>query len=179
MFERFTKRAACVVAAAVEVARDAGSAEARPEHLLEAILAEGGGVAVAVLTELGAAPDEMRASCTAPGRGDPVTWTRATRRRSRCSASTSTRWSAGSTQDLGGARPRRGHLPFAKAARSRWSSRCARRCGLGDGFIGTEHLLLGLVRSGDPVVRDALAAFDVDPDALRAAVAATERRRTG
>ena len=82
--------------------------------------------------------------------------------------------------NLGGdAPPRRGHLPFAKRSKKSLELALREALRLGDGFIGTEHLLLGLVRSGDRVVLDTLAAFDVEPDALRAAVSATERRRTG
>ncbi len=180
MFERFTKRARAVVVAAVDGARDAGSGEVRPEHLLEAILADGGGVAVAVLTELGAAPDEMRAAlqrsrARRPGELDEgdaealkvlgIDLDEVVRRIER---------------DLGGgSRPRRGHLPFAKGSKKSLELSLREALRLGDGFIGTEHLLLGLVRSGDPVVRDALAAFDIRPDVLRTAIAATERRRTG
>jgi ATP-dependent Clp protease ATP-binding subunit ClpA len=47
---------------------------------------------------------------------------------------------------------------------------------LGDGFIGTEHVLLGLIRSGDPVVLRTLAAFDLSPDDVRRAVDEAERR---
>jgi ATP-dependent Clp protease ATP-binding subunit ClpA len=43
-------------------------------------------------------------------------------------------------------------------------------------YIGTEHLLLGLVRVEDRVVADTLAAFDLERDALRSAVAEAVRR---
>ena len=38
-------------------------------------------------------------------------------------------------------------------------------------YIGSEHLLLGLVREGDRVVRDTLATFDIEQAALRRRVA--------
>jgi ATP-dependent Clp protease ATP-binding subunit ClpA len=180
MFERFTRRARVVVTNAVEGARDAGAGEVRPEHVLEAILAERNGVAVAVLTELGAPPDEMRAALQRsrsrrPGDLDEddaealkvlgIDLDEVVRRIER---------------DLGGGtRPRRGHLPFTKGCKKSLELSLREALRLGDGFIGTEHLLLGLVRSGDPVVHETLAAFDIEPDTLRAAVAATERRRTG
>jgi len=47
---------------------------------------------------------------------------------------------------------------------------------LGDGFIGTEHVLLGLVRTGDDVVLRTLAAFDISPDDVRRGVDEAERR---
>jgi ATP-dependent Clp protease ATP-binding subunit ClpA len=43
-------------------------------------------------------------------------------------------------------------------------------------YIGTEHLLLGLVRGGDRVVTDTLAGFDIEPSALRSAVADAVRK---
>ena len=43
-------------------------------------------------------------------------------------------------------------------------------------YIGTEHILLGLVREGDVIVRDTLVAAGVDPTTLRAAVAEAVRK---
>ena len=180
MFERFTKRARKVVVAAVEGARDAGSPEVRPEHLLEAILAEGDGIAVAVLAEQGAPADELLQLLRGvrgrrPGALDEddaealrvlgIDLDEVVRRIDR---------------DLGGGgRTRGGHLPFTSGSKKALELSLREALRLGDGFIGTEHLLLGLVRAEDRVVLETLAAFDVTPDRLRAAVAATERRRTG
>jgi ATP-dependent Clp protease ATP-binding subunit ClpC len=47
---------------------------------------------------------------------------------------------------------------------------------LGDGFIGSEHILLGLVRPGDPVVIGTLETFDPKPEDRRRAVDEAERR---
>ncbi len=38
---------------------------------------------------------------------------------------------------------------------------------LGHGYIGTEHLLLGLIHEGDGTAARALRALDVDLDTLR------------
>ena len=43
-------------------------------------------------------------------------------------------------------------------------------------YIGTEHILLGLLRGGDPAVRETLAALDVTQVALRSAVADAVRK---
>ena len=43
-------------------------------------------------------------------------------------------------------------------------------------YIGSEHLLLGLVREDDRVVRDTLAAFDIEPAGLRRRVADAVRK---
>jgi ATP-dependent Clp protease ATP-binding subunit ClpA len=42
---------------------------------------------------------------------------------------------------------------------------------LGHGHVGTEHLLLGLVREGEGVAAQVLAAFDMTEEAVRAQVA--------
>ena len=47
---------------------------------------------------------------------------------------------------------------------------------LGDNFIGTEHILLGLIRTGDHTVLQMLAAFDLDPDDVRRGVDEADRR---
>ena len=47
---------------------------------------------------------------------------------------------------------------------------------LGHNYIGTEHLLLGLVREGDVIVRDTLADAGVDAGTLRQAVAEAVRK---
>ena len=46
-------------------------------------------------------------------------------------------------------------------------------------YIGTEHILLGLVREGDVIVRDTLAAAGVDTSTLRAGRRRGGRARAG
>jgi ATP-dependent Clp protease ATP-binding subunit ClpA len=43
-------------------------------------------------------------------------------------------------------------------------------------YIGTEHILLGLVREADPLVVDTLTGLGVDPKSLRSAVADAVRK---
>ena len=180
MFERFTRRARTVVAAAVADAQASGAREVRPEHLLDAILGEGQGIAVAVLAELGAPADEMRATLLRSRSRRPGDLDEGDAEALRVLGIDLDDVVRRIEGGLGGdAPPRRGHLPFAKRSKKSLELALREALRLGDGFIGTEHLLLGLVRSGDQVVLDTLAAFDVEPGALRAAVSATERRRTG
>ena len=47
---------------------------------------------------------------------------------------------------------------------------------LGDSFIGTEHVLLGILRQGDKVALETLEAFDVTVADVRRAVAEADRR---
>ncbi len=180
MFERFTRRSRAVVEAAVKGAKAAGAREVQPEHLLEAILLEGRGVAVAVLAQLGAPADEVRATLLRSRARRPGELDEGDAEALRVLGIDLDDVVRRIEGNLGRDLPRRrGHLPFAKRSKKSLELALREALRLGDGFIGTEHLLLGLVRSGDQVVLDTLAAFDVEPDALRAAVAATERRRTG
>ena len=47
---------------------------------------------------------------------------------------------------------------------------------LGDSFIGTEHILLGILRQGDKVALETLEAFDLSVADVRRAVAEADRR---
>jgi ATP-dependent Clp protease ATP-binding subunit ClpC len=71
--------------------------------------------------------------------------------------------------------PSSGHLPFT--AGTKRSLEDALRCALelGHNYVGTEHLLLGLVRHGDGAVVHYLANRDIHPIAVRTAVLAKLR----
>ena len=62
MFERFTTRARAVVVLAQEEARETRAARISPQHLLLALLQDTESVAVQVLHDLGASPDQLRES---------------------------------------------------------------------------------------------------------------------
>ncbi len=158
MFERFTKRARAVVEGAVEIAEGAGAADVRPEHLLAAILRDEDCLATRVLSDLGADPASTAGPTSSAGaRATSTGSTTRTPRRWRRSASTSrTPWSR--------RRGRRRAVRDGAARRSRAASKKALELSLREAialrhnYIGTEHLLLGLVRGGDSVVLDTLAA---------------------
>jgi len=61
MFERFTDRARKVTVCAQAVARRLGHGHIGTEHLLLGLIREGEGLAMLVLTRLGAAPQPLRA----------------------------------------------------------------------------------------------------------------------
>lgn len=180
MFERFTRAARRVVEQAVESAREQGAAEVRPEHVLAGLLADETSTAVRVLAELGVPLDEARR--TAAGLVGPyvegldaddaealkvlgIDLDEVVRR-------------IGS--DLGGdavgAGSRRGHIRFARSSKKALELALREAIHLGDGFIGTEHLLLGLVRTDDRVVAGTLSAFEITLGDLRAAVTDLDRR---
>lgn len=71
----------------------------------------------------------------------------------------------------GGRRPRRRHLPFVKPAKKALELALREAVAHHDRVIGAEHLLLGVLRGGDPVALD-LVATHVAPQRLRADVSA-------
>jgi len=177
MFERFTKAARTGVEQGVAVAREAGAAEVRPDHVLAALLVDeesnaSRAVGTEAAAEVRAALDAQRERLADGLDGDDaealavlgIDLEDVVRR----------------MDALGGRPPgKRGHLPFSRAAKKSLELSLREAIRLGDGFIGTEHLLLGIVRAGDRTVIDALWAAGLSPVDMRNAVVATERRRTG
>ena len=172
MFERFTKRARATVAAAHDIASSAGAREVRPEHLLAAMLGDESCVATRVLVGLGVVPPEVVAQVEKRDR-------------------------LGAGLDDGDAKalatigidleevlrsigdepaPARRRARFGRASKKVLELALREALALRHNYIGTEHLLLGLLRAGDPVLRDVLDGLDVTPQQLRSTVAAAVRR---
>jgi ATP-dependent Clp protease ATP-binding subunit ClpA len=63
-----------------------------------------------------------------------------------------------------------GHIPFSPAAKKVLERSLREALGLGHNYIGTEHMLLGLISGDDQVTAQVLARHDVTTDMLRAAV---------
>jgi len=72
-----------------------------------------------------------------------------------------------------GQTPPTGHIPFTPRAKKVLELSLLEARELGNQFIGTEHLLLGLVREGEGVAAQVLSALGVRFDVLRSAVIAT------
>ncbi len=175
MFERFTKQARGIVEGSVGIAEDQDADELRPEHLFGALLIEDN-PALQVLAGLGALPDRLRSELErrrgryVAGLGDDDAEALASigidleevLRRVETEGPRSAR--------------RRGHRRFSRASKKALELSLREAVRLGDHHIGAEHILLGLVRGGDPVVLDTLAAVDVTAARLRAAVAGAVRR---
>lgn len=60
-----------------------------------------------------------------------------------------------------------GQIPFTPHAKKTLELALRECLGLGHNEIGTEHLLLGLVRDGEGVAMQILLGFDVDADKVR------------
>ena len=191
-FERFTDKARTVVVLAQQQARERGDDTIDTGHLLRALFvvpdnlaitvlegfsvrradveadldrrrpAAGGGPSGAVsdaaaLAALGIDLDEVRRrveEAFGPGALDRVRRPRGRRR-----------WG--------------GHLPFARASRKALELALREAVGLGHNLIGTEHLLLGMLRGEGPA-HDVLVARGVRLDAARVVVEELVRgRRAG
>jgi ATP-dependent Clp protease ATP-binding subunit ClpC len=64
-----------------------------------------------------------------------------------------------------------GHIPFTPAAKKVLELSLRESLDFGHTYIGTEHLLLGLIREGEGVAAQVLADFGVDLDRAREQVA--------
>ena len=175
MFERFTKPARRAVERAAEIADTVQARHVHPEHLLVALLDDADNLAVQVLTDLGATPDrlreelEQRRSRYLDGLGDEDAEALATigidlhevlRRIGRGS----------------GESRKRGRPRFSRGSKKALELSLREAIALRHNYIGTEHILLGLVRGGDPAVLDTMKAFDITPAVLRTAVADAVRK---
>lgn len=167
MFERFTKPARAAVEQAVAFARQSAARETRPEHLFAALLADEECLAVRVLVDAGAPAERLHAELDR-------------RRLEYVDGLDADDADALETigidlaevvrridRNLGGAVASRSRPRFARASRKVLELALREAVALRHNYIGTEHLLLGLVRQGDRMVLDTIAACDVDPGSLR------------
>lgn len=177
MFERFTASARAVVFAARELAEDEHGAQVRPDHLMLALLGEDDSLAVRVLEASGASRERLaealgrRRSSVDSGLGpDDVDALAAigidvqeVLRRIE--------------ENLGGLRgpAHRGTPRFTAGSKKVLELALREAIALRHRAIGSEHILLGLARGGDPVVTRALADVGVSGPALRRAVAEGHR----
>jgi ATP-dependent Clp protease ATP-binding subunit ClpA len=176
MFERFTKDARRVVADAITVAQDTTASETRPEHLFRALLDDESSIAVVVLEQSGATVTELRDELD--------------RRRMRYvdgldEEDAEALATIGIDLDevvrriddnLGGRSGRRGTPRLSRGSKKVLELALREAVAMRHDYIGSEHLLLGLVRENDRVVHDTLAAFDITPAQLRTRIAEAARK---
>jgi ATP-dependent Clp protease ATP-binding subunit ClpC len=136
MFERFTDRARRVVVLAQEEARMFNHDYVGTEHILLALIREGGGVAAQALASLGITEEAARQQLEEIlGPGQPG--------------------------------PRQGHLPMTPRAKKTLQLSLREAIALGHAYIGTEHVLLGLVRAGEGAGMRILNGLGADPARVR------------
>ena len=176
MFERFTYPARESITAAQVAARRLGHGYVGTEHLLLGVLEQPDAVAARVLTELGVTPAsverEIRAEVTdAPfGTADAealgaigINLDEIRRRMEAAFGPDALRGRA--------KRTRRGvlsdHLPFTPRNKKVLELSLREALRLGHKYIGTEHLMLGMIREGQGLAMLVLTRLGVGPDALR------------
>jgi Clp amino terminal domain, pathogenicity island component/UvrB/uvrC motif len=78
-----------------------------------------------------------------------------------------------------GRQPPTGHIPFTERAKKALELSLRESGQLGHGYIGTEHLLLGLIRQGDGVAARVLTGLGADLDRVRQQVIELQQGYTG
>jgi ATP-dependent Clp protease ATP-binding subunit ClpA len=181
MLERFTKPAREVVERTQKIAIESRASQVRPEHLLAALLWDDGCLAVRVLNAQGGTTERLHAELDrrraryVDGLDDADA--EALRSIGIDLEEVVRRMSEGdSPSDPARSRFARAHLRFSRASKKVLELSLREAISLKHNYIGTEHLLLGLVREGDVIVRDTLVAAGIDTTTLRQAVADAVRR---
>ncbi len=184
MFERFTEKARAVVVRAQEQARERGDDTIDTGHVLRALVAVPDNLAVAVLEAFSVRPADVEADLDArrpPAAPDAAALAAlgidldAVRRR------VEEAFGPGALDRAGRRRRARwgGHIPFARDARKALQLSLREAVSLRHNYIGTEHVLLGLLRA-DGAAHDVLTARGVRSDAARVVVEELLRgRRAG
>jgi ATP-dependent Clp protease ATP-binding subunit ClpA len=194
MFERFTDRARAVVVLAQDEARRLRHDYIGTEHLLLALLREGTGVAKQALDHLGVDLEQVRSDVVRIIGGGPATDTAdedAEALRAigidldQVRRHVEETFGPGALERrvfLSRRRSRRcgrmfGHIPFTPRAKKVLELALREALRLRHGYIGTEHILLGLVREGEGVAAQILVERGVPLDGVRRVVIELLSRR--
>jgi ATP-dependent Clp protease ATP-binding subunit ClpA len=190
VFERFTERARGTVVLAQEEARDLHHPHIDTEHLLLGLLRDRTSVGYEALDRLGIRLDDVRSEVVrVAGEGHSVTLGERdaealrvigidldeVRRR------IEEAFGAGALDKIASARRRRrgrrrvcgpsvGHIPFTPRAKKVLELALREAKALRHDYIGTEHILLGLVREREGLAAGMLAERDVSSERVRTVV---------
>jgi ATP-dependent Clp protease ATP-binding subunit ClpA len=183
MFERFTDRARQVAIDAQVSARRLGHGHVGTEHILLGLL-QGDGIGARVLGALGITAAAVEREVLAEvgrgplGSGDAealgaigIDLEEVRRRIEASFGPGALQWRPG----RGCGRDRRlplfgGHIPFTPRAKKVLELSLREALALKHKYIGTEHILLGLVREGEGLAMLVLTRLGAGPDAIRARV---------
>jgi ATP-dependent Clp protease ATP-binding subunit ClpA len=188
MFERFTEKARTVVVLAQQDARERGDSTIDTGHVLRALFAVPDNLAVMVLEGFSVRQADVQADPAARPAVSPDV----------SAADADALAALGIDLDevrkrveeafgpgaLDGTRPPKrrflgGHIPFAKEAKKALELALREAVALRHDYIGTEHMLLGMLR-GDGVAHDVLVGRGVQLDVARVIVDELVRgRRAG
>ncbi|MCC3280442.1 hypothetical protein LJ754_14925 [Arthrobacter sp. zg-Y40] len=182
MFERFTEQARQGVINAQEEARSLDATQILPAHLLVGIVAAAEKSAppmAALLGGYGLASTQLRSELQGQGEehNDAAALGSLGIDLEEVRRAVDAQFGEGTLDAAGPANaPRRrrfglggGHIPFTAAAKAVLTSSLRESTARRDGYIGVEHLLLGLLRGADPSAL-ALVRRHVGPDELRARI---------
>ncbi len=193
MFERFTREARVVVERARDEAALLGHDYIGTEHLLLGLLTEGRGIGAGTLEDFGLRPDSLRDSViglldsASPSRPDADALQAIGVDLEAIRHKAEEAFGPGALERTRAARRRRScHRPFTlgakpftpRAKRVLEQSLCEAKQ-LGHRYLGTEHILLGLLSTHQGVAALALERAGVDPRRVRATVLAKVADSTG
>jgi ATP-dependent Clp protease ATP-binding subunit ClpA len=175
MFERFTRDARLAVMEAQQEARVLGDIEIGTEHLLLGLLTMGGGPAAGALAEAGVTAEGVRELLEQRSRRFGLGPGEVEALASIGIDLDSVAQSIDATQgDFLGRRPK--HIPFTVRAKRSLELALREALSLAHNYIGTEHILLGMLRLQSSGARDLLVALDADPETLRRSLRETIKR---
>lgn len=180
MFERFTKEARSVVMVAVEEASALGHDSVGTQHVLLGLLGRDTGVGFEILHGAGLEADRLRDVVRRRTPGDGVLTDEDAESLRAVGIDLDVvlgrlKESFG-PDSLPRAQPRRGHLRWSRSAKKTLQVALREAIWLKSKTIGSEHILLGLLRCDDSDVNAVLAELGVKPDDLRTAILRTISR---
>jgi ATP-dependent Clp protease ATP-binding subunit ClpA len=170
MFERFTKEARAVVLLAQDEATALEADRIGAEHLLLGLAGEQG-AAARVLEPLGLGHAALRAELERTGGLDADALASIGIDLDEVRRRVEESFGPGA---LGG--HRKGRRPFSPEAKKALELALREAIALGDNHIGSEHILLGVMRDPGEPVAGLLRRRDQTPEAVRAAVMAARTR---
>lgn len=166
MFERFTREARDVAIGAQVEARGRGDRSIGTQHLVSALLTPTHSTAQRVLDRLGADRDALSRALR-PALPDPDALAAIGVDLAAIRRAVEASFGPGALE--GSPRSRRGHIPFTADAKKTLELALREALALGDRHVGSEHVLLGLLRT-EP-------ALGIGLPAARAAVRDVRRAR--
>ncbi|KAA0020159.1 Clp protease N-terminal domain-containing protein [Antrihabitans cavernicola] len=169
MFERFSKSARFAVIDAQKEARDLKSERIDVEHVLLGVLTTADKPLADLLTAAGLTPDAVRTSIGQHKHGEPLGEEDAEALKSIGIDLEAVRESLGATfgddaldrvepEERRGLFGKRmgGHIPFRNSAKKTLELALREALRRGDDYIGSEHMLLGILRAPNAIARDAI-----------------------
>jgi len=158
-FSRFTQRARAVLTAAEDRARAADSAVIGSDHLALGLFAEPDGLAAKAIAALGVTEPQVRAALGTPAQAGPA------------QGGPAQGGPAGAGPDQAGAATGQAagetsQIPLGSGATASLGGALRWALQMGHNYIGTEHILMGLL-DGNDATASALAGLGLDKPAVK------------